>query len=221
MDVTNTPSLIGNAGGNSASSLSQLSEDYNRFLTLLTAQVQHQDPLAPMDSTQFVSQLAQLSQVEQAVSTNAQLEKLGSQIVGLTAVSGLNMVGRDVTISTNRINQVDGGNESFYRIVGDADEVVAEIRDPLDRLVRTIENMPVEAGKDHAIAWDGRDNDGQPVLDGMYTLTLRATDGDGEAVPAFSYRRGDIQEVLFEGGELYYKISGDEIVASDTVLAVR
>ena len=78
----------------STNSLSQLGEDYTRFLTLLTAQVQYQDPLQPMDATQFVSQLAQLSQVEQSVKTNTNLEDIGSQISSLLAASGSELLGR-------------------------------------------------------------------------------------------------------------------------------
>ena len=58
-----SPTLLSNmtaANKNSASdSLSQLGNDYNKFLTLLTAQIQNQDPLEPVDSTQFVAQLDQ------------------------------------------------------------------------------------------------------------------------------------------------------------------
>ena len=92
-----SPTLLSNmtaANKNTANdSLSQLGNDYNKFLTLLTAQIQNQDPLEPVDSTQFVAQLAQLSQVEQAVQTNTQLETLSSQISGLLNLGGTDLMG--------------------------------------------------------------------------------------------------------------------------------
>jgi flagellar basal-body rod modification protein FlgD len=57
---------------------SAFSEDFDTFLTLLTAQVENQDPLAPLDSTQFVEQLATFSALEQQVTTNDHLEKIAA-----------------------------------------------------------------------------------------------------------------------------------------------
>ena len=65
-----------NVTATSETSLSQLGQDYETFLGLLVAQIQNQDPLEPMDATQFVSQIATLTQVEQSVNMNAQLEQL-------------------------------------------------------------------------------------------------------------------------------------------------
>lgn len=203
------------------SSLSQLSEDYTQFLTLLTAQISNQDPLAPMDSTQFVSQLAQLSQVEQAVQSNSNLEGLSAQIANLAMAAGPNMLGRSVTVSSNGIEMIGGFSDTFYELPVAANSVSAEIRDPTGFLVRTMSGLSGEAGVDIPLGWDGKDDIGQPVLEGNYTVTIQATDGQGEALPAFTYRGADVQEVTFIDGQVSYLLSGGETVSASSIIAIR
>jgi flagellar basal-body rod modification protein FlgD len=203
------------------SSLSQLSEDYTKFLTLLTAQISNQDPLAPMDSTQFVSQLAQLSQVEQAVQSNSNLEGLSAQIANLAMAAGPNMLGRSVTVPSNGIEMVGGVSNTFYELPVAANSVSAEIRDPTGFLVRTLNGLSGEAGVDIPLGWDGTDDIGRPVLEGNYTVTIKATDELGGALPAFTYRGADVQEVTFTDGQVSYLLSGDETVLAGSIVAIR
>lgn len=203
------------------SSLSQLSEDYTQFLTLLTAQISNQDPLAPMDSTQFVSQLAQLTQVEQAVQANSNLEGLSAQISTLAMAAGPNMLGRSVTVPSNGVEMIGGTSNTFYELPVAASSVSAEFRDPTGFLVRTMNGLSGEAGVDIPLGWDGRDDTGQPVLEGNYTVSIIAKDDRGEALPAFTYRGADVQEVTFSDGQVSYLLSGDETVLAGSIIAVR
>ncbi len=221
MDVTATAAAQSATGTGSSNSLSQLGEDYTRFLTLLTAQIQHQDPLAPMDSTQFVSQLAQLSQVEQAVKSNANLETLSAQFSALSAVAGADMIGRDVTVSSAQTQLAGGEVDGYYMLPEGAAKVSAEILDPLDRVVRKLEGLPTTDGELVPLGWDGKDDVGQAVLDGIYTVKISAEDADGEPLAAYTYRKTSVKEVLFADGQLYYSLPGDETVPSASVLAVR
>lgn len=208
------------SGANSSTSLSQLGEDYTRFLTLLTAQVQYQDPLQPMDATQFVSQLAQLSQVEQAVKTNSNLEGIGAQISSLLAASGSNLLGREVTVYSDKVTLDNGEVDSYYQVPEGTDSVTAEIRDPLtDTVVRTITGLSTDHTALQKLAWDGLDNSGNPVLDGNYTVTYTAKDADEAAVQSFAYRKAIVEEVLFTEGQNYFKLFGDETVAAENILA--
>ena len=208
------------SGASSSTSLSQLGEDYTRFLTLLTAQVQYQDPLQPMDATQFVSQLAQLSQVEQAVKTNSNLEGIGAQISSLLAASGSNLLGREVTVYSDKVTLDNGEVDSYYQVPEGTDSVTAEIRDPLtDTIVRTITGLSTDHTALQKLAWDGLDNSGNPVLDGNYTVTYTAKDADEAAVQSFAYRKAIVEEVLFTEGQNYFKLFGDETVAAENILA--
>lgn len=203
-----------------STSLSQLGEDYTRFLTLLTAQVQYQDPLQPMDATQFVSQLAQLSQVEQAVKTNTNLEGIGSQITSLLAASGSELLGREVTVYSNQL-ALDGGEvDGYYQVPEGTDSISAEIRDPLtDTVVRTMTGLSTDSTELQKLAWDGLDDSGNPVLDGNYTVTYTAKDADEAPVQPYSYRKAIVEEVLFTEGQNYFKLFGGETVAAEAILA--
>ena len=215
------PISSASAGGTGGTnSLSQLGEDYTRFLTLLTAQVQYQDPLQPMDATQFVSQLAQLSQVEQAVQTNDNLTDLGAQMASLLAASGSDLIGREVTVISNQITLDDGTVDSYYQLPEGTASVTAEIRDPLtDTVVRTLTDLPTEHDELLKLEWDGLDDDGNPVLDGNYTVEITAKDGDDNAVQHFIYRKAVVEEVLFTDGQNYFTLFGDETVPAEAILA--
>jgi flagellar basal-body rod modification protein FlgD len=114
-------------GGAAASSNPAASVDYNQFLRLLIAQMKNQDPTKPMDSTQFISQLASFSAVEQAIQTNAKLDALMtssalSQADGLVGRSILSADGATTgTIAGVRI--VSGG---AVAILNDGKEIALE-----------------------------------------------------------------------------------------------
>lgn len=204
----------------SSSSLSQLGEDYNRFLTLLTAQVQYQDPLEPMDSTEFVSQLAQLSQVEQSVKTNSNLEGIAAQVTSLLAASGSDLLGREVTVYSDKVTLDNGKVDSYYQVPEGTSSVKAEIRDPLtDTVVRTVTGLSTDHSKLQELDWDGLDDLGNPVLDGNYTVKYTALDADEAEVQTFSYRKAIVEEVLYTEGQNYFNLFGDETVAAENILA--
>ena len=220
-----SPTLLSNmtaANKNSASdSLSQLGNDYNKFLTLLTAQIQNQDPLEPVDSTQFVAQLAQLSQVEQAVQTNTQLETVSSQISGLLNLGGTDLLGRDVTIQSDTVMLKNGATATTYEVGEAASEVTAKIIDPLGRTIRTITGLSVLSGTQNQLGWDGKDDYGNPQLDGIYTVQLVAKNTAGEAVNVQASRSARVEDVRFQEGEIVVGLDGGETASSVTVKSAR
>jgi flagellar basal-body rod modification protein FlgD len=202
---------------NSNTSLSQLGDDYNKFLTLLTAQISNQDPVAPVDSTQFVAQLAQLSQVEQAVQTNSQLEILSNQVAGLMNLGGTDLLGREVSVVSNELNLANGSVNSTYSLASGAASVEARISDPLGRVVRTMTGLSNQPGQEIALGWDGRDDFGNPMLEGKYTVAIAAVDAAGAPVQASMSRLARVEEVIFQEGEIIFGLDGGEQVSSVTV----
>lgn len=217
------PSLIDTIGATttnaSNTSLSQLGDDYNKFLTLLTAQISNQDPLAPVDSTQFVAQLAQLSQVEQAVQTNSQLETLNTQVSALMNMGGTDLLGREVSITSNVMDLENGSVDSTYVVGAGAVDVSARITDPLGRVVRTLEGLSTTAGQQIPLDWDGTDDDGNPMLEGAYTVEIVALDTAGAKVANVVSRSATVEDVRFNAGEIFFGLSGGEVVSSITIQA--
>lgn len=219
-----TPALLNNVNATSATadnSLSQLGEDYESFLTLLTAQIQNQDPLAPVDSTEFVSQLAQLSQVEQAVQTNDQIELLSNQMAGLLNLNGTDLIGRQVKSTSNVLWLENGSINSSYAVGDGAVSVEARISDPLGRVVRTLNGLSTTPFTEFPLEWDGTDDAGVAQLEGRYTVQLLARDANGDPVDTEVSRTAEVKEVIFQEGEILFTLEGEETVSSVTVLAAR
>ncbi|MGB3896979.1 MAG: flagellar hook assembly protein FlgD [Mesorhizobium sp.] len=103
---------------------SKTSVDYNSFLRLLVAQLKNQDPTQPMDSTQYVAQLATFSQVEQAVQSNAKLD----QILQSSALAQADsIIGRSITsadgATTGTVAEVRLASSGLIAILGDGTEI--------------------------------------------------------------------------------------------------
>jgi flagellar basal-body rod modification protein FlgD len=103
--ATTSTGTSGSSGSSSGSAVSAatIGEDFDTFLQLLTAQIRNQDPLAPMDSTQFVEQLATFSSLEQQVETNKTLESIASMIGDLHSSLGSEWLGQDVAVRSQYV----------------------------------------------------------------------------------------------------------------------
>jgi flagellar basal-body rod modification protein FlgD len=165
---------------NASSARASLSTNFDTFLRLLTAQLQNQDPLSPMDANQFTEQLVQYSQVEQQIKTNEQLESLLGQNSTDMAGGALAYLGRVATIDSDRVAKGRDGAQWLMSLDGEARAASASILDSSGRTVRT---MDLGArGRESSVSWDGRLSDGRQAPDGVYRLVVRATDAAGEPV---------------------------------------
>jgi flagellar basal-body rod modification protein FlgD len=112
------------AGANQTSAKSKTAVDYQSFLKLLIAEMKNQDPTKPMDATQYVAQLATFSQVEQAVQTNAKLDRI-LQSSALSQADAL--IGRAITSAdgntTGTVKEVRLGSDGLIAVLGDGTEV--------------------------------------------------------------------------------------------------
>jgi len=176
----------------------RLSDNYDTFLVLLTAQLQNQDPLAPMDSTQFTQQLVQFSQVEQQIRTNEQLEGLVGQYQAASAGAALSYLGRDAIIESNETYLANGAANWAYDLPVNANSLTVHVRDASGRIVYTSTAQPRTAGE-HLFTWDGTTNAGGTAADGVYSLTFEAADDAGEALNPTVAVRETIMGVDFSG----------------------
>jgi flagellar basal-body rod modification protein FlgD len=181
------------AGGDRA----RLSENYDSFLILLTAQLQNQDPLAPMDSTQFTQQLVQFSQVEQQIRTNEQLEGLAGQYQAASAGAALSYLGRDAMIESDTTTLANGKAQWGYTLPAGADEVTLTLTDAHGRKI--LETTGQAGAGSHLFSWDGRDANGAVVQDGIYRLAVTASGADGKSVKPTMSVREPIRGVDFSG----------------------
>lgn len=173
-----------------------LADNYDTFLILLTAQLQNQDPLAPMDSTQFTQQLVQFSQVEQQIRTNEQLEGLVGQYQAASAGAALSYLGKDAIIEADETYLAGGAANWAYNLPVNADEMTITVRDSTGRAVYTT-TSEVSTSGEHLFTWDGTTDNGGTAADGVYTLDIEALDAAGENITPVVTVRETIMGVDF------------------------
>lgn len=221
VSATNTTTAATATASAATGAQNQLGVDYNNFLKLLTAQIQNQDPLKPMDSTAFVSQLAQLSQVEQAVQTNQNLETLNTRLTGMAGMSSLNMLGRQVSVASDKIDLTNGAGATTYKLASAAAGVSATITDESGTVVRTLTGLPTTGGTNVALDWDGRDNNGTQLADGIYHVTINALDYSGNAISYDTYPTTTVEKVLFGADGETLQLKNGDTVSSGEILSAQ
>lgn len=183
---------------NAANSRTRLSDNYDTFLVLLTAQLQNQDPLAPMDSTQFTQQLVQFSQVEQQIRTNEQLEGLVTQYQAASAGAALSYLGKDAIIEANDTYLAGGEARWAYALPEAANDLDIQVRDARGRTVFTSTTAARTQGE-HLFSWDGTMTNGETAPDGVYTLVITARNAEGANFASTVRVRETIMGVDFSG----------------------
>lgn len=127
----NTQSTISSALAPSGGS----GEEFNSFLQLLTAQIRNQDPLSPLDSTQFVEQLATFSTLEQQVRSNSSLEGIAQGINELQSLIANQWLGQTVSVESSNLNYNGDPIEFGYTGSSEADRAVLTVRDGGNRVI--------------------------------------------------------------------------------------
>ncbi|UWQ91315.1 flagellar hook assembly protein FlgD [Rhodobacteraceae bacterium M382] len=199
-----------------ATNTSALTSDFETFLKMLTAQARYQDPLEPIDSTEYAAQLAQFSMVEQQVKTNDSLTSLVGSIgtsqfsamsnwVGMEARAAMpgHFDGSPITISPNPA------------AVSDSVELV--VTDSSGAEVQRLP-LPVSAEPYH---WDGLNSSGAAFPSGNYSFTVESRQG-GDVIltePAQIYAR--VQEAQIQNGEVILILPGGQAILSSAVTALR
>ncbi len=187
------------------------------FLTLLVAQLQHQDPLNPAESTEFTAQLAQFSSLEQLQNIESTLSGFEVYQSTLNNIQSSKFIGKTVT-ATGSMFGVNGGNPDPIRfdLVNDADSVYIQVYDKFGGFVTDIQAGARQAGEQQ-VAWDGRDSNGAAVADGSYTFTVMAMNTDGAIVSSNSYTTGIVTGVDYKTGATNLLINDREVPISSVI----
>jgi len=185
--ASQTDAAQNGASGGAADASAKLSGDYNKFLTLLTAQMKHQDPTKPMDATQFVAQLAQFSQVEQAVAMNKKLDQVLTGMGMSQMATAMGFIGRTVESTGGALTVPETGSTSFrYEVKGEASTATALVKDKDGKLVARM-TVPHKEGM-QSFTWDGMGADGKRVAAGGYSLTVEySKPSDKQAAQATTF----------------------------------
>ena len=119
----------------------------DRFLKLLVAQLNNQDPLNPMDNAQVTSQMAQIQQVTSLSTLDTSIKGLGTQLGQLQALQSVSLVGREVSVPGNQVRVVNGNVASSYELDGAATAVKLEMLGAAGNVVDTVQLGAQGAGR--------------------------------------------------------------------------
>ncbi|QEX23558.1 basal-body rod modification protein FlgD [Hypericibacter adhaerens] len=219
--MTTVPGVGSNTGTSSnggSSALSSFSDNFDNFLTLLTKQLQYQDPLSPLDTNQFTQQLVEFTSVEQQIETNQKLDSLLAVQSDNQAMAALSFLNNVVEAQSDQVMLQDGSAEISYDLSSDAQTAMLVIKNAEGETVRT---MPVDTTTGtHDVTWDGKDQNGNTLDDGVYDISVQAVDSDDAQLAVTTGTRGKVDAVQRIDGEFHLSI-GDLDVPLSKVGSVR
>ncbi len=196
--------------------LGSLADNFNTFLTLLTTQLQNQDPTAPLDSNQFTQQLVQMTGVEQQLNTNALLQQVANNTsTGVSSAVGL--IGKDVRATSSTANLTNGQAQWTYNLPATAADLKVQVLNAAGTVLYAAAPTNLSAG-DHSFSWNGKDSSGNQLPDGgPYTLQVTATDSTGAAIPATNYVDGIVTGVTQANGTTSITINGGQVNMANVI----
>lgn len=199
-----------------ASNPSGLATDFKTFLKMLTAQARYQDPMEPIDSTQYASQLAQFSMVEQQVKTNDALALMFGQMSNSNMAALASWVGMEVRAGTPAY--FDGTPIAVSpnpAAVADRVELVVldETGMEVQRTVIPVSSEPIE--------WAGVDDDGDPFPEGSYSFTVESYQGEDLILSELAETYGKVTEAQMRGGQVTLILEGGQAILSSLVTGLR
>jgi flagellar basal-body rod modification protein FlgD len=186
------------SSSSSGSSLSSttgatLAGNFQTFLTLLTTQLQNQNPLDPLDTNQFTQQLVQFAGVEQQLKTNDELATLVSLQQTAQSTQALGFVGKTAVVDGST-TAVKNGSATWELSVPTNSNVNISITNSTGQTVFT-GAYGVNAGNNQPFTWDGKGNDGTQWPDGQYKMTATGADSSGNTVAISTQIQGVVDSV--------------------------
>lgn len=221
MDVANintqtaaSPPAASSTGTTGAASGTQNSMGENDFLQLLVAQMKNQDPMNPLNSTQFASQLAQFNSVEQLINLNSGVQTLSnsqnSMSTALTNTLAASIAGKSVKAISDAIYHNTGKSTDInYELSGPASDVNITIQDANGNTVRSV-NLSNMGSGDNTWTWDGKDNSGHSVPEGQYKVVIKASNGSS-SVQVNPFIEGTADKVIYSGNGVELEVNNVDV----------
>ena len=214
---TSTVGLTDNTGLASAAAKSSAEEQKGQFLTLLVTQLRYQDPMNPMQGTEFTQQLAMFSSLEQLININKSLENLGSLQSSFAQSQAVGMLGKQILAEGNTVTVANGtaSNLAFSLDQASTDTMV-NVFGQDGSLVGVFDAGERGAGL-HTMAFPAVDQQGNPMADGTYTFSVLAFNAEGSAIQAKTFSSGIVQSVKFAQDGTLLTVGANDIPLSSVI----
>lgn len=215
---------IGALGGVNEAAQSQFSDALQNeslgkedFLQLLVTQLQNQDPLQPMENTEFVAQLAQFSSLEQLSNVNEQLSGVQMGQMNLSNLQATDLVGQQITARGDHFTyDGTGGTDLSFELGGEAAGGEVAIYDEYGGLVTTIDLGQQDAGVS-SVTWDGHTDSGTMAGAGRYSMEITAHDAEDNPVDVSTLFSGEVTGIYFDQGLTELEVEGSRVRLGDIV----
>ena len=195
-----------------------IADNFQTFLTLLTTQLQNQNPLDPLDTNQFTQQLVQFAGVEQQLKSNDQLKTLVAMQKSAQSTEALIYVGQTVAVD-GKTAKFDGSATWNLNAAKDTTTSTVSITNAAGATVYS-GNFPMKAG-DASFVWDGKGNDGTQYPAGSYTLTATGKDTTGKTVAISTEVQGVVDSVDLTASPPLLSIQGNNYTTDKVKRVVR
>ena len=186
--ATAPPGAAAPAGGSSATSgagstgatdpLASLTSNFQDFLSMLTTQLQNQDPTAPMDSSQFTTELVQFTGVEAQIQGNSSLTQLIRLAQGGAALQASQMIGKTVQVNSSQLSLQSGSATIDFTAPAAGPAAIAIYSGSGQKLFDTVVNAT--AGS-NSWTWNGQTASGATMPDGAYSVAVAGAAAGGAA----------------------------------------
>src|SRR6266699_2178656 len=205
------------ATGTNALASQQIAGNFQSFLTLLTTQLQNQNPLDPLDTNQFTQQLVEFAGVQQQLKSNDQLKSLIDIEKSAQATQALIYVGNTVAVDGST-TQFDGSATWNLKAPKGTNATVT---------ITNSTGQTVYSGKftlangNSSFVWDGKGNDGTQYPAGDYKLTATGTDSSGKNVAIASEVQGVVDSVDLTASPALLSIGGQNYTTDQIRRVIR
>lgn len=182
-----SPNVVAGAAGKG------IDETQDRFLKLLVTQMQNQNPLNPLDNSEVTTQLAQINTVSGINKLNETLKLLVSDFDAANSLEAAGMIGRNVLVPGTAIGLENSAAAAGIDLPQAVDAVTITIKDGAGLAIRNIDLGPLPEGV-HTFAWDGVTDSGASAVNGSYSFTVNAQQGDKD-IEATTLALGSVNSV--------------------------
>ena len=215
MTTTTAAAVTGLSAANKtaapSSALAKLTNDSTTFLKLLTTQMQNQDPLKPMDTSEYTQQLVQFSQVEQSIQQNQSLKDILAKLSSNDLSNAAALIGHVASFDSSIAGLGPTGGAT-WRFTADRmpQSLIATVSDADGNTIAT-QSVDPASGQ---FTWNGLDSQGTRATRGTYSVSLSASDAAGSNIPVTIAAEGMVSEVSVHNGQLTLLANGQNYAAS-------
>ncbi len=211
MATVDSAAAVGTSANSSTANATKKVMGKDEFMKMLIAQLKNQNPLNPLDGTDFAAQLAQFSTVEQIGNMSGRLDAMASSMNVMNNTQMASLIGSEITAKGNSVNVSGSTSTLTYDLSGPIQKGTIKIYNSSGLPVKTLEIGSQSAGL-NTLTWD---SSGLPS--GTYTFDVAATDKNGVVVPASAMITGKISGISYKDGTPYITVNGQDIAFSSVI----